>query len=790
MRAVWTRARSELRSHWRTLVALCLLAGIPGGVAIAAAIGASRTDSLSARVIRAEDPTDIFYSPGFQDVHLRFEDVARLPVVSAAYDFKGFPVLNPGFENLSISAPSSPIPRRFFKMLAGRPPALDSVDEVMISFIARDLFHWRVGTRVTLQLADPSSNFVTGDVKPGSAVTVRIVGIEVASGDLVGVADPGMMSSPAFERAFVSRAASVDLQTFKLRKGSASLAEFQKEITKLIGGRGVIYSEVASDLNQVRRTFHLQAVALWVACAVVGAVSLLIFGQAVARQSTLEADEYPALHALGMTRIQLTAVGLARALAVATLAAVTAVGTGIALSIATPLGLARIIEPQPGPWAPAAIVAIGCGAVLLAVVGCAAIPSWRAARSIEGTEASRARPSLPARMLGGMTTRPAPSIGARFALERGHGKSAVPVRSSLIAAVIGIVVLLGALTVGVSVRHFTKTPHLYGYSWDTSFDSGNTFAFEPGTKAMDELVNDPAISDASVGTNGGGTFRVNGVGMEGIAVDPIKGHLEPVVLEGRAVTGEDEVVLGRKSLQQIHAHIGSTVTVGVVGKKATIGMHVVGVAVFPFDSDTSTIGEGLWMSVGALRRMIPEVTRSGALIRFTPGFNRSKALAGLKSRFKKAHLDGEFDTPGDAPGGVRDYRRVSQVPLVLAGVLALLAVGTLAHLLVSSIRRRRRDLAILKSLGFEKGQTRGVVLWQAAVFTVVVLAIAMPLGIVVGRLTWNVIARYGGFASAPVVPLDQFGIACGAALLVALGLALLPARAAARTPPAVVLRTE
>ena len=81
-------------------------------------------------------------------------------------------------------------------------------------------------------------------------------------------------------------------------------------------------------------------------------------------------------------------------------------------------------------------------------------------------------------------------------------------------------------------------------------------------------------------------------------------------------------------------------------------------------------------------------------------------------------------------------------------------------------------------------------IWQAAVFTVLVLLIAVPLGLIAGRLTWNVIARYGGFAPAPVVPAGQYGIVCGAALLIAGLLALLPARAAARTPPAVVLRTE
>ena len=79
MRAVWVRARSDLRNHWRALVAMCLLAGLSGAVAVAAAIGASRTDSVSSRVIQKEDPTDIFYVPDYQDTKLRFADIAALP---------------------------------------------------------------------------------------------------------------------------------------------------------------------------------------------------------------------------------------------------------------------------------------------------------------------------------------------------------------------------------------------------------------------------------------------------------------------------------------------------------------------------------------------------------------------------------------------------------------------------------------------------------------------------------------------------------------------------------------
>ena len=55
--------------------------------------------------VRAEDPTDIFYVPDFQDTKLRFEDIARIPVVAAAYDIKGFPVTTPALQDLEVSAP-------------------------------------------------------------------------------------------------------------------------------------------------------------------------------------------------------------------------------------------------------------------------------------------------------------------------------------------------------------------------------------------------------------------------------------------------------------------------------------------------------------------------------------------------------------------------------------------------------------------------------------------------------------------------------------------------------------
>jgi ABC-type lipoprotein release transport system permease subunit len=77
--------------------------------------------------------------------------------------------------------------------------------------------------------------------------------------------------------------------------------------------------------------------------------------------------------------------------------------------------------------------------------------------------------------------------------------------------------------------------------------------------------------------------------------------------------------------------------------------------------------------------------------------------------------------------------RIADVPVLLSGLLALLAVGTLAHMLVSSTRRRRRDLAILKALGFTRSQVQAAVAWQATTITAIALLIGLPAGIAAGR---------------------------------------------------------
>ena len=107
------------------------------------------------------------------------------------------------------------------------------------------------------------------------------------------------------------------------------------------------------------------------------------------------------------------------------------------------------------------------------------------------------------------------------------------------------------------------------------------------------------------------------------------------------------------------------------------------------------------------------------------------------------------------PTDVLNYARIQRTPLVLAAVLALLAIGVLANLLVSSIRRRRHDIAILKTIGFRRRQVSAAVAWQATTVVGLALLVGLPVGVALGRWVWSTFATNLGI---PVEPRTPVGI--------------------------------
>jgi ABC-type lipoprotein release transport system permease subunit len=123
-------------------------------------------------------------------------------------------------------------------------------------------------------------------------------------------------------------------------------------------------------------------------------------------------------------------------------------------------------------------------------------------------------------------------------------------------------------------------------------------------------------------------------------------------------------------------------------------------------------------------------------------------------------------------------------------LVAVLAGATLAHLLLLSTRRSRHDFAVLKAVGFRRRELAATTRWQACTRVVGGLLVGVPLGIAVGRWTWNLTAHGIGAVAATRLPVATIAALVPLMFAFALVLAWLPGRLAARVDPAAALRSE
>jgi ABC-type antimicrobial peptide transport system permease subunit len=142
------------------------------------------------------------------------------------------------------------------------------------------------------------------------------------------------------------------------------------------------------------------------------------------------------------------------------------------------------------------------------------------------------------------------------------------------------------------------------------------------------------------------------------------------------------------------------------------------------------------------------------------------------------------------PAEIVNYGTIGVTPALLALALAVAALVALGLTLTACVRRRRRDLALLKSLGFTQRQLAAAVAWQASVSAAVGIVIGVPVGIAVGRTLWTLFAREIYAVPHPTVPVLSVVLVALGTLVVANLVAFVPGRMAARTPTALLLRAE
>jgi predicted lysophospholipase L1 biosynthesis ABC-type transport system permease subunit len=345
---------------------------------------------------------------------------------------------------------------------------------------------------------------------------------------------------------------------------------------------------------------------------------------------------------------------------------------------------------------------------------------------------------------------------------------------------LGVVTLVAAIVVSASLQHLLATPGLYGWNWDViiSRDDGHDVD-------ADRLAALPQIAGFSTGVTGdGGSIILGDQQVAFTAIGPA-GGVTPPILHGRLPRAADEIALGERTRRHAGLNIGDRLTTRISGGGVAASFRVVGTVVLPFTNDETSLGEGAYAIHAGIRRLVPGVPSDAALVRFRPGTPLATGIAAIRRAFPGVEV-----REARQPATLLDFGRVERFPLAVALTVALLAAATVAHVLATAVRGRRRDLAVLRSLGLGRGDVRAAVAWQATILVSLALVVGLPIGIAVGRVLWIACASAYGFLARPTVPGLQLALVVAVGVLLANLIAALPGRIAARTSPAGVLRIE
>jgi ABC-type lipoprotein release transport system permease subunit len=685
---------------------------------------------------------------------------------------------------IQLFAPASKaVPGGFWKrkILSGRLADPDRPSDLNISFTLAERFHLRPGDSLRLVL-------LTADGRPRPFV-FRVAGIHAAQMEFPPQPGNGTdvaWGTPAFYRQHQTLDGFAQV-ALRLRHGSADWPLAQRELAKHADGKLVQAALLSDQSVNTERSIRPQAVALWLLAALFGVIGLFILGQLLARQSFMEAAGFGTMRALGMTRAQLMAACVVRAAAIGAAGGLIGGMLAVALSPLLPVGLARVAEPHPGIDASVPVLAVGVVVAIVVTAGCAAWPGWRAAAEgpLAGPGQSPCR-SAASRLV---AARPVSlGMGLRLALHRGAGRTAVPVRSAIASATVGVAGLCAAIVFAASLSHLLSSPALYGVTWDAIANNAVANDVRP---IVATIRHDRRVAAWTTCWTGA-PLRAGGTAFEAIAL-PLPGGTPfvPAPVAGRLPGTSQEIALGTKTLRELHAPIGATIRVSLDNSPPR-PMTIVGTTVFPSLSDKLGLGTGAALTPSGLRHLVPDkalfIPPGDVLVRFRPGISPQAGRHALASQLKRL---GSFTVDGPAkPTDLVNFGQVQNLPQALGTGLAAVALLTIAHLLMTSVRRRQRDVAILRAFGFTPRQVHRAYCWQAVTLAGIALVIGIPAGIACGRLCWQVFAHQLGIIPVTAVPPAALSIMAASWLAAAVALAALPGGTATRTPPARILHRE
>ena len=593
------------------------------------------------------------------------------------------------------------------------------------------------------------------------------------------VAQVSLFASPAFHDKYAGRVASFG-SLLGLRLGDPDAADdTTRQIRGLFPDRGteVVIVAAATETERVADAIHVLTVALLLMGLSVALAGAVAGTQALNLQLQAVAGDQATLAALGMTRRERIVATVSFAVPIAAGAAAAAVVVAVAASPLFPISLARRAEPDLGLHVDWVVLGAGAAVVVVAVLAAAAVRGWRFTRDMRlgAGSVAEARRDIAARVAARLRLSPGGPAGVGMALARGSGAAPVPLRSALFGSIVGLASVVAAMVFAASLGRLAAEPDRYGVPWDLATDLAPAQA--QAVAGRDD-IGDLAILVTA-------TVMVEGEDAQGYALGVEKGAASFTVLDGRAPADAVEVALGPDLLERLDVTIGDRVSLLDTNGQPR-RLEVVGRVLVP-DTDDYVFTAGAVFTTDGLDEFRQSDPSGQVVLNWRAGVD--PVAAGARLQQDHPYALSAYSRPS-APNEIANLARVRQLPWVLAALLAIIGLAAVTHFLVTMVRRRRRELAVLRSLGYTRRQVAATARWQATILVLVALAVGAPVGFLVGQWTWSIAAGVLGVAPDVPIPIVPLLLLVPATVIVANVVATVPARAAGRVAPSTALRTE
>ncbi len=318
--------RAEWRRRWRSWLAIAVLISVVGGVVLAAAAAGRRTESAFPRFVAAHGFDAFVYTAR------PVPKLATLPGVAAVTVLLGPDNGQPTcdcthpIDPTDIGVTAIPTKGRLpFILVSGHLPNPSSPHQVLASFTLQHDNGVHLGTVIRVPFYAPSQAVAynvtpSGSLTPtGPTVALRVVGFEATENEFPSGGTPSytLYATQAFARTVIPRTAFGYEYLIRLHQGTADLPRFDAQANAL-SSAGVEFTENEQEqAASVEASIHPQAIGWWILAALAALIGLAVVGQAVARQSVIESEDYPTMAAIGADRRQLVMLGMTRNLAIA-----------------------------------------------------------------------------------------------------------------------------------------------------------------------------------------------------------------------------------------------------------------------------------------------------------------------------------------------------------------------------------------------------------------------------------------------------------------------------------------